>query len=194
MLVDLGGECPGTGCPRRRTDRASRPLPDGRSGQRRPDRLRGQRELEGHRRELQRMPSLPGNPSPAERALELHERRETSTAKGHGAVARCSSLPKTQRRWPGRAATPAAGPGSRDLTEADDRTILYFALFPNALVSMHPDYVMLHTLYPRGTGKDRRDLRMVLREDARSRRRTSIRPMRSSSGTRPTGRTGTSAN
>ena len=39
------------------------------------------------------------------------------------------------------------------LTEEDDKTILYFALFPNALVSMHPDYVMLHTLYPRGPGR-----------------------------------------
>ncbi|HNH86436.1 MAG TPA: aromatic ring-hydroxylating dioxygenase subunit alpha [Solirubrobacterales bacterium] len=39
------------------------------------------------------------------------------------------------------------------LTEEDDKTILYFALFPNALVSMHPDYVMLHTLYPRAPGR-----------------------------------------
>src|SRR5262245_3955796 len=28
-------------------------------------------------------------------------------------------------------------------------TIYYVVLFPNALVSLHPDYVMLHTLYPR---------------------------------------------
>ena len=27
--------------------------------------------------------------------------------------------------------------------------MLYFALFPNALVSLHPDYAMLHTLWPR---------------------------------------------
>jgi len=39
------------------------------------------------------------------------------------------------------------------LVKEDERTILYFVLFPNALVSMHPDYVMLHTLYPRGPGK-----------------------------------------
>jgi Rieske 2Fe-2S family protein len=29
------------------------------------------------------------------------------------------------------------------------RSVLYFLLFPNALVSLHPDYVMLHTLWPR---------------------------------------------
>jgi Rieske 2Fe-2S family protein len=35
------------------------------------------------------------------------------------------------------------------LTEADQRSVLYFLLFPNTLVSLHPDYVMLHTLWPR---------------------------------------------
>src|SRR3954453_7334653 len=30
----------------------------------------------------------------------------------------------------------------------DERSILYFLLFPNTLVSLHPDYVMLHTLWP----------------------------------------------
>jgi Rieske 2Fe-2S family protein len=31
----------------------------------------------------------------------------------------------------------------------DLRSVLYFVLFPNTLVSLHPDYVMLHTLWPR---------------------------------------------
>jgi len=44
-------------------------------------------------------------------------------------------------------------PRIEGLSEDDDRTILYFALFPNTLVSMHPDYVMLHTLYPRAPGR-----------------------------------------
>jgi Rieske 2Fe-2S family protein len=35
----------------------------------------------------------------------------------------------------------------------DLRRVLYFALFPNALVSLHPDYVMLHTLWPRATDR-----------------------------------------
>lgn len=43
-------------------------------------------------------------------------------------------------------------PRIEGLGPEDERAILYFALFPNALVSMHPDYVMLHTLYPRGPG------------------------------------------
>jgi glycine betaine catabolism A len=37
---------------------------------------------------------------------------------------------------------------------ADDaQKVFYFALFPNALVSLHPDYVMLHTLWPRSPGE-----------------------------------------
>jgi glycine betaine catabolism A len=57
------------------------------------------------------------------------------------------------------AATMAAngGAGTRPpiagLSEADRRAVLYFALFPNLLVSLHPDYVMLHTLWPRGAGR-----------------------------------------
>jgi len=42
------------------------------------------------------------------------------------------------------------------LAEADASSVLYFVLFPNALVSLHPDYVMLHTLWPRSI--DRTDV------------------------------------
>ena len=33
------------------------------------------------------------------------------------------------------------------------RRVLYFLLFPNTLVSLHPDYVMLHTLWPRAVDR-----------------------------------------
>jgi Rieske 2Fe-2S family protein len=39
------------------------------------------------------------------------------------------------------------------LSEKEARSVFYFALFPNALVSLHPDYVMLHTLWPREPGR-----------------------------------------
>jgi Rieske 2Fe-2S family protein len=39
------------------------------------------------------------------------------------------------------------------LAGEDLRTVLYFLLFPNLLVSLHPDYVMLHTLWPRAAGR-----------------------------------------
>ena len=34
------------------------------------------------------------------------------------------------------------------LTEGQDRTVYYFQLFPNLLISLHPDYVMTHRLKP----------------------------------------------
>ena len=33
------------------------------------------------------------------------------------------------------------------------REVIYYALFPNCLISLHPDYVMLHTLWPDGPGR-----------------------------------------
>ena len=35
----------------------------------------------------------------------------------------------------------------------DPRAVMYLALFPNTLLSLHPDYVMLHTLWPREPGR-----------------------------------------
>ncbi|HSK84051.1 MAG TPA: SRPBCC family protein, partial [Rubrobacter sp.] len=34
------------------------------------------------------------------------------------------------------------------LTEGQDRTAYYFQLFPNLMISLHPDYVMTHRLTP----------------------------------------------
>jgi phenylpropionate dioxygenase-like ring-hydroxylating dioxygenase large terminal subunit len=48
----------------------------------------------------------------------------------------------------GRGRPPITGLGEQDL-----RSILYFLLFPNTLVSLHPDYVMLHTLWPRAADR-----------------------------------------
>ena len=39
------------------------------------------------------------------------------------------------------------------IAEVDPRSVLYFLLFPNTLVSLHPDYVMLHTLWPRSADR-----------------------------------------
>ena len=42
------------------------------------------------------------------------------------------------------------GHGRKPIEGVDTRSILYFLIFPNTLVSLHPDYVMLHTLWPKG--------------------------------------------
>jgi len=49
--------------------------------------------------------------------------------------------------------TMGRGGGWPPIEGADERAVLYYALLPNALVSLHPDYAMLHTLWPRGAGR-----------------------------------------
>jgi Rieske 2Fe-2S family protein len=44
-------------------------------------------------------------------------------------------------------------PPIRGLSEEDLRSVYYYLLFPNVLVSLHPDYVMLHTLWPRAADR-----------------------------------------
>ena len=44
-------------------------------------------------------------------------------------------------------------PPIEGLADTDVNNVFYFALFPNALVSLHPDYVMLHTLWPRAADR-----------------------------------------
>lgn len=39
------------------------------------------------------------------------------------------------------------------LTEEEIRSVFYYLIFPNTLVSLHPDYVMLHTLWPRANDR-----------------------------------------
>jgi Rieske 2Fe-2S family protein len=36
------------------------------------------------------------------------------------------------------------------LSERDRQQVVYFAIYPNFLLSLHPDYMMTHTLWPRG--------------------------------------------
>jgi phenylpropionate dioxygenase-like ring-hydroxylating dioxygenase large terminal subunit len=44
-------------------------------------------------------------------------------------------------------------PPIEGLSGEDLSSVLYFVLFPNALVSLHPDYAMLHTLWPRAVDR-----------------------------------------
>jgi len=46
-------------------------------------------------------------------------------------------------------------PVSPDLTDDDHRRVYYYSIFPNMLLSLHPDYVMFHTMWPDGPGRTR---------------------------------------
>ncbi len=39
------------------------------------------------------------------------------------------------------------------LTEAERQMVLYYAIYPNLLLSLHPDYMMTHTLWPRAVDR-----------------------------------------
>jgi Rieske 2Fe-2S family protein len=41
----------------------------------------------------------------------------------------------------------------RGLDATQRREVYYFGLFPNLLISLHPDYVMTHRMEPRGPGE-----------------------------------------
>ena len=47
----------------------------------------------------------------------------------------------------------SGGAPLRGLDATRLRAVLYVGIFPNVLVSLHPDYVMVHTLWPRGAGR-----------------------------------------
>ena len=47
----------------------------------------------------------------------------------------------------------SAGVAMRNLTPEQRRQVLYFAVFPNLLVSLHPDYVLTHRLEPVAAGR-----------------------------------------
>ena len=40
-----------------------------------------------------------------------------------------------------------------DLPDEDMDRVYYYAIFPNMLLSLHPDYVMFHTIWPQGTDR-----------------------------------------
>ncbi len=48
----------------------------------------------------------------------------------------------------GKACARPVGP----IADADQARVFYYSIFPNLLLSMHPDYVMLHQLWPQSPG------------------------------------------
>jgi Rieske 2Fe-2S family protein len=42
-----------------------------------------------------------------------------------------------------------------DLPDEDLNRVYYYAIFPNLLLSLHPDYVMFHTLWPEAPDRTR---------------------------------------
>ncbi|UJA21345.1 aromatic ring-hydroxylating dioxygenase subunit alpha [Thermoleophilia bacterium SCSIO 60948] len=82
---------------------------------------------------------------------ELSNYMTGESYEGSGAWCGGSMTIKEGAATMGREGAEAPGrPPIKGLEGEEHHLVLYFVLFPNALVSMHPDYVMLHTLWPRG--------------------------------------------
>jgi Rieske 2Fe-2S family protein len=55
------------------------------------------------------------------------------------------------------------------LSALECRYVYFYALLPNLLLSMHPDYVMTHSLWPRGAGKTEMICEWLFHPDAMAR-------------------------
>jgi Rieske 2Fe-2S family protein len=53
-----------------------------------------------------------------------------------------------------------------DLPDADLSRVYYYALFPNMLLSLHPDYVMAHLLWPEAADRTRIECRWMFHPEA----------------------------
>ncbi len=109
---------------------------------------------------------LSGENEPLQR--DLHGR-------AHGPAARR----RRRCRWTGRARARSC-PGFRPTMR---RRVYYYAIFPNMLLSLHPDYMMVHTLWPVAPGPHDQHLRVALPSVRAGAARTSTPRTRSSSGT-----------
>ena len=68
-------------------------------------------------------------------------------------------------------------------TEEDHKKIYYFVVWPNLLISLHPDYLMTHRVVPARAGPHVHRLRVVLRTGDAWPNPTSTPATRSTSGT-----------
>jgi Rieske 2Fe-2S family protein len=48
---------------------------------------------------------------------------------------------------------PSLGYGAAGINAEDFHRVFYYSIFPNMLLSMHPDYVMVHQLWPQSPGR-----------------------------------------
>ena len=129
-----------------------RAVRDGAAARRRSPRVRGRRELEDPHRELPRVLPLPGDPPGAVPGEPAVERPQLPGIRAPGSAARWTCA----RAWtPCPSTAPAAGSRCAGWTPTGLRTVIYLNVFPNILVSLHPDYVMVHRLTPLAPNRTR---------------------------------------
>ena len=116
-----------------------------------PDDLRRGGELEDRGRELHRVLPLPGGPSAPQQADAVRPGRGLLPGRARGRAAGWSSPRAARRcRW---TACATAGRCCTATSEIDERRIYYYILWPNLIVSVHPDYVLTHQAWPDGPNR-----------------------------------------
>ncbi len=150
VFLNLAAEPGAARGPAPRAGRAVPSLADGRAPAGQAGRLRRRGQLEADHPQLLGVPPLPGSAPGARRNSRIisaarTSRRPTATwaaAWGCARGSRTLSLDGRHRR--------ACLPG---LGEEECRYVYFYAVLPNLLLSLHPDYVMTHALWPRGVGR-----------------------------------------
>ena len=138
--------------------------------------LRGRRQLEVHRRELQRVLPLPGRPPAAQQADAVRPRRRLRPRRRRGRAAGWSSS-TTPRRWPSTAATGHGRPAMSGITALDERRIYYYLALAARRSCRSTRTTCSSTGSCRSTpGHDPDHLRLAVRAGRRSRCRASTRP------------------
>ena len=84
----------------------------------------------------------------------------------------------------------SGGVAMPELDEHEQRTVMYVAVLPNLLISLHPDYIMTHLLTPLSPGPHPDPLLVGVPGRRRRTPRASTRRTPWTSGTSPTSRTG----
>ena len=113
-----------------------------------PDQLQPRVQLEARGPELLRVLPLPAGAPGARQAVPAHQRRERPVP---------GSLPRRLHGHRGHDREHddvgrLCGVPVGDLPAEDHRRVYYYSLFPNLLLSLHPDYVMYHMLWPKDPG------------------------------------------
>ena len=122
------------------------------TGDSRDPRVRRRGQLEGHRRELPGVLPLLDDPP---RAVPRQPADERGEHRARGQLGRRLDGPAPGRRDDVARRHAAAAWRWRGSTSTSSRTVMYVAVLPNLLISLHPDYVMTHLLVPLAPNRTR---------------------------------------
>jgi glycine betaine catabolism A len=149
IFLNFAAEPRPSGGATRRSARAIRRVAHGGTAPAPAHRLRREGQLEADRRELQRVPALPAGASHLNRLTDyLGADNEPPTPDYIGGAMGFRGGAETMSFGGVRGA-----PTCPDLSEEQQKMVNYYAIYPNLLLALHPDYMMVHTLWPKAADR-----------------------------------------